>query len=70
MQYGQRAVMKMLRYIKLRTNTTAPEDIAIQVNRNHLRRHVAMSQPTQETTAEYLASFAQPFDWKLGQEKP
>ena len=69
-QYAQRALMKMLRYIKVRTNTSRPEDISCQINRNPLRRQIPMKQPSPATTKEYLASFAVPLDWNVAKEKP
>ncbi|CCA68831.1 hypothetical protein PIIN_02692 [Serendipita indica DSM 11827] len=68
--YSQRAIMKMLRYIKVRSSATKPEDISLQINRNPLHRLVAINQPTLGTTEEYLHAFSKPLDWKHAVEKP
>lgn len=68
--YSQRAVMKMLRYLKIRSSTTRPEDISLQVNQSPFRRKVPVIQPSRDFTKEYIASFAQPLDWQLAQKKP
>lgn len=68
--YSQRAVMKMLRYIKVRTTTSLPEEISMQINRNPLRRRIEVKQPSHETTKEYLSEFAVPIDWSVAQQEP
>ncbi|PVF98837.1 hypothetical protein CPB86DRAFT_757643 [Serendipita vermifera] len=68
--YSQRAVMKMLRYIKVRSHSKEPQDLILQSNNNSLRRSVPVQQPSHNTTREYLQAFAKPIDWNLAQEKP
>ena len=70
LQYGQRAVMKTLRYIKLRTFSGSDEDIAIQMNRNPLRKTLPVQNPTDEKTHCYLAQFKEPVDWKQAAKQP
>lgn len=68
--YAQRAVMKASRYIKLRTSTGSPEDIAFYRNHNPLRRTFLTPQPSHEYTAEYLESFKGPLDRAVAREEP
>ncbi|KAG8866672.1 hypothetical protein FRC20_007837 [Serendipita sp. 405] len=68
--YSQRAIMKMTRYIKIRTFTQREEDISLQINRSPLRRMVPIHQPSEHTTDKYLADFMQPLDWVLAQDQP
>jgi proteasome activator subunit 4 len=68
--YAQRGVMKMLRYLKVRSSSEKPEDLSLQVNRSPLRRHVPVQQPSRDTTKEYLATFARPIDWQAAQQQP
>lgn len=69
-QYAQRAVMKTLRYIKLRTFSESDEDIGIQMNRNPLRKSLPVQSPTHEKTQLYLSQFKEPIDWKQASKQP
>jgi len=69
-QYAQRAVMKTLRYIKLRTFSESNEDIGIQMNRNPLRKTLPVQDPTHEKTQLYLSQFKEPIDWKQASKQP
>ncbi|KAG8915861.1 hypothetical protein FRC00_010752 [Tulasnella sp. 408] len=68
--YAQRAVMKASRYIKLRTSTGSPEDIAFYRNHNPLRRTFLTPHPSHEYTAEYLEGFGGPLDRAVAREEP
>ena len=69
-QYAQRAVMKTLRYIKLRTFSESDEDIGIQMNRNPLRKTLPVQDPTNEKGQFYLSQFKEPIDWKEASKQP
>jgi len=62
--------MKTLRYIKLRTFSQSNEDIAIQMNRNPLRKTLPVQAPTNEKTESYLSQFKEPIDWKQASKQP
>lgn len=62
--------MKTLRYIKLRTFSQSNEDIAIQMNRNPLRKTLPVQDPTNEKTQFYLSQFKEPVDWKQASQQP
>lgn len=62
--------MKASRYIKLRTSTGSPEDIAFYRNHNPLRRTFLTPQPSHEYTAEYLESFGGLLDRAVAREEP
>ncbi|KAL5535214.1 BLM3_1 [Sanghuangporus sanghuang] len=57
--YGQRAVMKSLRYVKLRTFVKSPEDIALDRNHNPLRVRFELESLDSEFNARYLSEFKQ-----------
>jgi hypothetical protein len=59
MQYAQRATMKALRYIKIRTLAQSPVDVALGISRNRLKVEVLVEQ-TFVHTLDYLYSFRQP----------
>ncbi|KAH8120571.1 ARM repeat-containing protein [Phellopilus nigrolimitatus] len=63
--YAQRAVMKSLRYVKLRTFSKSPEDIAMERNHNPLRVRFELKNLNNEFNARYLEGFKQ----KLNTEK-
>lgn len=69
-QYAQRAVMKSLRYIKLRTFSTSPLDLAMERNHNPLRRTVSVTKPSHDFTARYLQSFKQPLGHEPASGEP
>lgn len=56
-QYARRCLLKVGRYIKLRTTTSEAVDMALQINRNPLRQHLPVPSHTHEYTLKYLASF-------------
>lgn len=57
--YAQRAVMKSLRFIKLRTYCNNPTDLALSKNSNPLRRQVPF-QHTHESISNILESYRGP----------
>ncbi|KAF9535513.1 hypothetical protein CPB83DRAFT_841889 [Crepidotus variabilis] len=59
--YAQRAVMKSLRNLKMRTFTQGPIELAIMKNRNPLKRSVLVKlSPT--STTQFLDQYISPFD--------
>ncbi|EJD55475.1 hypothetical protein AURDEDRAFT_109790 [Auricularia subglabra TFB-10046 SS5] len=60
--YAQRCVMKLTRYIKLRTYSGSTLNLALQQSVNPLLRHIPIPNPTHEFTSRYLASFRVPVD--------
>ena len=61
-KYSQRAMMKTARFIKLRTFSRGPEDLALEMNRNPLKRTVHVLQPTHTFTSQFLDQFKSPLD--------
>ncbi|THH19718.1 hypothetical protein EW146_g1513 [Bondarzewia mesenterica] len=60
--YSQRAVMKSLRYIKLRTFARGPIDLIFERNNNPMKRKIAVTDPSHDFTARFLESFKKPID--------
>ncbi|KAJ7597613.1 hypothetical protein C8J56DRAFT_1001469 [Mycena floridula] len=67
--YAQRAVMKSLRNIKLRTYCKSPEDLLLRRCPNPLKRTIPV-QPSHALTQTILRQFKVPFDFKNGDRKP
>lgn len=70
MQYSQRALMKISRFVKLRTFSHGPEDLALEQTHNPLKRKVPVLKPTHEFTARFLEQFKTPLDLSQAQEEP
>ncbi|KAI0067819.1 hypothetical protein BV25DRAFT_1794335 [Artomyces pyxidatus] len=68
--YSQRALMKALRYIKLRTYTHGPVDLALEYNRNPLKHSVKIDHRSHEFTAEFLQQFKKPLDMLTAPPEP
>ncbi|KZT06355.1 uncharacterized protein LAESUDRAFT_653878 [Laetiporus sulphureus 93-53] len=68
--YAQRAIMKISRYIKLRTLSNGPIDLALEQNHNPLRRTVSIAKPTHEFTAEWLAELRRPINIERARREP
>ncbi|TDL28808.1 ARM repeat-containing protein [Rickenella mellea] len=68
--YAQRAVMKSMRYIKLRTFCKSPLDLVMEQNHNPLRRRVQIPNRTHEFTAQFLQSFKRPLDIRQTTKQP
>ncbi|KAI0257360.1 hypothetical protein BJV78DRAFT_1277900 [Lactifluus subvellereus] len=60
--YSQRAVMKAIRYIKLRTYAHGPIDLIFELNNNPLKQSMAIGEPSHDFTREFLAQFQVPVD--------
>ncbi|TFK57485.1 hypothetical protein OE88DRAFT_1651225 [Heliocybe sulcata] len=60
--YAQRAMMKLSRYIKLRTYYRDSTDLVLEQNHHPLRRKVEVTSPSQEFTREFLQAFKEPLD--------
>ncbi|KAF4606976.1 hypothetical protein EYR38_001031 [Pleurotus pulmonarius] len=59
--YAQRAVMKTMRNLKLRTFCSDPVDLVLGRNHNPLKRTVAV-QPSHQLTSKYLEAYKEPVD--------
>ncbi|KAA1468544.1 hypothetical protein DENSPDRAFT_833875 [Dentipellis sp. KUC8613] len=68
--YAQRAIMKALRYMKLRTFSRDAVDLLLERNRNPLKTQVEVNTPTHEFTAKFLQSFKEPLDLTTAPHKP
>ncbi|KAH8100502.1 hypothetical protein BXZ70DRAFT_1022407 [Cristinia sonorae] len=68
--YAQRAVMKVSRFIKLRTLAEGPVDLALERSKNPLKRMISVENPSQEYTAKFLAQFRVPLDLDKAREEP
>ncbi|KAF8168284.1 hypothetical protein B0H34DRAFT_792908 [Crassisporium funariophilum] len=67
--YAQRAVMKSIRNIKMRTFCSGPVDLALGRNRNPLKRDVPIH-PSRQTTTELLTQYKVPIDKRQVERKP
>ena len=54
--------MKISRFMKLRTLSRGPVDLALELNHNPLKRAVPVENPSHEFTEEWLAEFKVPLD--------
>ncbi|KAI0828367.1 hypothetical protein BC628DRAFT_1417934 [Trametes gibbosa] len=68
--YSQRAVMKISRFIKLRTLAHGPVDIAVEQNHNPLRRKVPVREQTREFFERSLSEYRKPLDLERAQQEP
>jgi len=68
-QYAQRAIMKSVRFLKLRTCCTRPEDLALMRNLNPLNRIVSVK-PHQQTTLNFLNAYKIPVNMSIAGEEP
>ncbi|KAJ7655130.1 hypothetical protein DFH06DRAFT_491600 [Mycena polygramma] len=67
--YAQRAVMKSLRNIKLRTTCRNPTDLILGRNRNPLK-HKLTVEPSHELTQKFLGAYMIPLDLSHDQHRP
>ncbi|KAF8624763.1 hypothetical protein AX15_005657 [Amanita polypyramis BW_CC] len=67
--YAQRAVMKSLRYLKLRTLCKTPADLVMGLHENPLKRTVPV-ELTDEFKGKLLYSFRQPLDMNNSPREP
>ncbi|KAI0343952.1 hypothetical protein BDW22DRAFT_1355187 [Trametopsis cervina] len=68
--YAQRAVMKITRFMKLRTFIGDPVDMLMERNRNPLKHISRVETPTAEETAQWLSEFRNPLDTEKAQREP
>ncbi|KAI0050704.1 hypothetical protein FA95DRAFT_1581074 [Auriscalpium vulgare] len=68
--YSQRAVMKALRFIKLRTYTNGIDDLILEKNRNPLKRKIPIEHPSHEITVQILNRYREPIDMLAGGDEP
>lgn len=68
-QYAQRAVMKSIRFIKLRTFCKDPADLTLMRNINPLKRFVSMT-PSRQTTPDFLNAFKISVDFSIPNDEP
>ncbi|CDO70270.1 hypothetical protein BN946_scf184942.g70 [Trametes cinnabarina] len=69
-QYSQRAVMKISRYIKLRTLAHGPVDLALEQNHNPLRRKVPVTDFTRESSERALGEYRKPLNLDRARLEP
>lgn len=62
--------MKTARFVKLRTFSRGPEDIALENNRNPLKRNLQVLQPTHSFTSKFLDQFKDPLDLDKARKEP
>ncbi|KAF9785996.1 hypothetical protein BJ322DRAFT_1005050 [Thelephora terrestris] len=62
--YSQRAVMKVLRFIKLRTTTSDPIDLILERNHNPLKKSLEIDNPSRSFTSQHLADLKTPVSLK------
>ncbi|KAH9947692.1 hypothetical protein B0H21DRAFT_737636 [Amylocystis lapponica] len=68
--YALRAVMKISRFIKLKTTSHGPVDLALEQNHNPLRRKVPSQDASYGFTSKWLAQFKVPLDLDCACRKP
>ncbi|KAI0336090.1 hypothetical protein GY45DRAFT_1316150 [Cubamyces sp. BRFM 1775] len=68
--YSQRAVMKISRFIKLRSLAQGPVDLAVEQNHNPLRKKVPMQGFTRESTERALRDYRTPLDLTRAHQEP
>ena len=62
--------MKIGRFIKLRKFSRGPEDLALEENRNPLKRKLTVQEPTHTFTAKFLEQFKAPLDIEKARNEP
>ncbi|KAI0651592.1 hypothetical protein C8Q79DRAFT_934115 [Trametes meyenii] len=68
--YSQRAVMKISRFIKLRSLARSPVDIALEQNHNPLRRKVPVKEFTREHSERALEDYRKPLVLERASQEP
>ncbi|KAI0359128.1 hypothetical protein OH77DRAFT_1473765 [Trametes cingulata] len=68
--YSQRAIMKISRFIKLRSLAHGPIDLALEQNHNPLRRKVPLQDLTREHSEQLLNEYRKPLDLGRAHEQP
>ncbi len=69
-KYAQRGIMKVSRYVKLRSLAHGPVDIALEKNHNPLRCKVPVKEPTREFSDRLLGEYRIPLDSERAREEP
>lgn len=69
-QYAQRAIMKITRFMKLKTFTDNPADLLLERSQNPLKRTIVVSEPSCEYTTRCLAEFRQPLETEKARNEP
>ena len=62
--------MKISRFIKLRTLSHGPAELALERNHNPLRRDVLVTSPSTEFTETFLNQFKVPLDLERARKEP
>ncbi|KAI0322289.1 hypothetical protein OF83DRAFT_1094493 [Amylostereum chailletii] len=60
--YSQRAIMKIMRFIKLRTFSQGPVDLIMEKNNNPMKKKLRIDNPSSKWTQEFLYNFRKPLD--------
>ncbi|KZT19390.1 hypothetical protein NEOLEDRAFT_1142177 [Neolentinus lepideus HHB14362 ss-1] len=68
--YAQRAMMKMSRYIKLRTYYRNTIDLVLEQNHHPLRRRIDVTSPSHDFTREFLQAFRKSLDVEKAVREP
>ncbi|KAI9066676.1 hypothetical protein FKP32DRAFT_1589371 [Trametes sanguinea] len=68
--YSQRAIMKISRFIKLRSLARGPVDLALEQNHNPLRRKVPVTDYSRESTERALQEYRKPLDLDRARQEP
>ncbi|KAL7285721.1 hypothetical protein ACG7TL_000826 [Trametes sanguinea] len=68
--YSQRAVMKISRFIKLRSLARGPVDLALEQNHNPLRRKVPVTDFSRGSTERALQQYRKPLDLDRARQEP
>lgn len=68
--YAQRAVMKSLRYIKLRSSTSDPNQLVLEKNQNPLKRTIQLGHPSHQLTDQFLAEYKVPVELEVVAGQP
>lgn len=69
LKYSQRAIMKITRFIKLRSFSHGPVDLAVEYSHNPLKRQIQVPHPTHAFTTEWLDQFKVPLNLDEAREK-
>ncbi|CAL1696420.1 unnamed protein product [Somion occarium] len=68
--YAQRAIMKISRFIKLRSLNWSAMDLAMEQNHNPLRKKVPVLDPSHEFTRKFLLEYRKPLDLEKARKEP
>ncbi|KAM5538277.1 hypothetical protein V8D89_008164 [Ganoderma adspersum] len=68
--YAQRGIMKITRYVKLRTLSDGPVDLALEQNHHPLRQKVPVEEPTRDFFTSTLEEYKTPLDLERARHEP